>query len=484
LILAIDQGTTGTTCLVFDRDGRIAGRAYSEFGQHFPEPGWVEHDAAEIWEVTRRIAVQAIVDAGIQGADLDAIGITNQRETVVAWDPETGEPVHHALVWQDRRTAARCEELRAAGHEPLVRQRTGLVIDPYFSGTKIEWLRRNVEAARSAVFGTIDSWLVFKLTARHVTDYSNASRTMLFDIRELRWDPELCGLLGVNPASLPEPVPSAQIYGRTGVFGGDVPVAGIAGDQQAALFGQACRRPGMAKNTYGTGSFVLLNTGRHAAEPGDGLLTTVAWGLGQETDYALEAAVFITGAALQWLRDGLGIIGSAPESEGLAASLDSNDGVYFVPALTGLGSPHWDPYARGTIVGLTRGSGRAHLARAALEAIAYQTVDAVRAQEAAAGEALEVLKADGGAVSNRWLMQFQADVLGAPVVVPEISETTALGAAYLAGIATGVWDAEQVEAMWRQAARYEPRMSEDERQALLASWHRAVERAKGWAERT
>jgi glycerol kinase len=483
LILAIDQGTTGTTCLVFDRDGRIAGRAYSEFGQHFPEPGWVEHDAVEIWEVTRRIAVQAIVDAGIQGADLDAIGITNQRETVVAWDPQTGEPVHHALVWQDRRTAARCEELRAAGHEPLIRQRTGLVIDPYFSGTKIEWLRRNVEAARSAVFGTIDSWLVFKLTARHVTDYSNASRTMLFDIRELRWDPELCGLLGVDPASLPEPVPSAQIYGHTGVFGGDVPVAGIAGDQQAALFGQACQRAGMAKNTYGTGSFILLNTGRDAPQPGEGLLTTIAWGLGNETDYALEAAVFITGAALQWLRDGLGIIGSAPESEGLAASLDSNDGVYFVPALTGLGSPHWDPYARGTIVGLTRGSGRAQLARAALEAIAYQTVDAVRAQEAAAGEALEVLKADGGAVSNRWLMQFQADVLGAPVVVPEISETTALGAAYLAGIATGVWEAEQVEAMWRQAARYEPRMGEDERQTLLADWHRAVERAKGWAER-
>jgi glycerol kinase len=482
LILAIDQGTTGTTCLVFDRDGRIAGRGYSEFQQHFPKPGWVEHDAAEIWEVTRRIAEQAIVDAGIQGADLDAIGIANQRETVVAWDPQTGEPIHRALVWQDRRTAARCDELRAAGHEPLVRERTGLVIDPYFSGTKIEWLRRNVEAARGAAFGTIDSWLVFKLTGRHVTDYSNASRTMLFDIHELRWDPELCALLGVDPSGLPEPVPSAHVYGRTGVFGGDVPVAGIAGDQQAALFGQACQRAGMAKNTYGTGSFVLLNTGGEAAEPGKGLLTTVAWSLGEETDYALEAAVFISGAAVQWLRDGLGIIGSAPESEGLAASLDSNDGVYFVPALTGLGSPHWDPYARGTIVGLTRGSGRAHLARAALEAIAYQTVDAVRAQEAAAGERLEVLKADGGAVQNRWLMQFQADVLGAPVVVPEISETTALGAAYLAGIATGVWDAEEVAAMWREAARYEPRMGQDERRALLADWRRAVERAKGWAE--
>ena len=482
MILAIDQGTTGTTCLVFDRRGLIAGRAYSEFEQHFPEPGWVEHDAAEIWEVTRRLCVEAIVDAGIQGADLDAIGIANQRETVVAWEPRTGEPVHRALVWQDRRTAARCDELRAAGHEALVRERTGLVIDPYFSGTKIEWLLRNVKAARGAVFGTIDSWLVFKLTGRHVTDYSNASRTMLFDIRRLRWDTELCGLLGVDPSSLPEPVPSAQVYGRTGVFGGHVPVAGIAGDQQAALFGQACQRAGMAKNTYGTGSFVLLNTGRDAPEPGEGLLTTVAWGLESETDYALEAAVFITGAAVQWLRDGLGIIGAAPETERLAASLDSNDGVYFVPALTGLGSPHWDPYARGTIVGLTRGSGRAQLARAALEAMAYQTVDAVRAQEAAAGEALEVLKADGGAVSNHWLMQFQADVLGVQVVVPEISQTTALGAAYLAGIASGVWDAEQVEAMWREAARYEPRMGEDERQTLLGDWRRAVERAKGWAE--
>jgi glycerol kinase len=482
VILAIDQGTSGTTCLVFDPGGRIAGRAYSEFEQHFPRPGWVEHDASEIWEVTRRVAVQAIVDAGIQGADLDAIGITNQRETVVAWDPATGEPVHRALVWQDRRTAARCDQLKEEGHEALVRERTGLVIDPYFSGTKIEWLLANVEEARGAAFGTIDSWLVFKLTGRHVTDYSNASRTMLFDIRRLRWDPELCDLLGVDSSCLPEPVPSAEVYGRTRVFGGDVPVAGIAGDQQAALFGQACQRAGMAKNTYGTGSFVLLNTGGEAPEPGEGLLTTVAWGLGVRTDYALEAAVFITGAAVQWLRDGLGIIGSAPESEELAASLDSNDGVYFVPALTGLGSPHWDPYARGTIVGLTRGSGRAQLARAALEAIAYQTVDAVRAQEAAAGERLEVLKADGGAVQNRWLMQFQADVLGAPVVVPEISETTALGAAYLAGIATGIWDAGEVEAMWREAARYEPRMAEGERRTLLADWRRAVERAKGWAE--
>lgn len=481
MILAIDQGTTGTTCLVFDDEGRIAGRGYSEFEQHFPRPGWVEHDAAEIWAVTRRVAAEAIAAAGIEGRELAGIGITNQRETVVAWDLATGEPVHHALVWQDRRTAERCDELKAAGREELVRERTGLTIDPYFSGTKIEWLLGNAEGMERAVFGTVDSWLLFKLTGRHVTDYSNAARTMLFDIRKLAWDPELCEMLGVDPARLPEPLPSAHVYGTTSEFGGEVPVAGIAGDQQAALFGQACHRAGMAKNTYGTGSFVLLNSGAEVPVPGAGLLATVAWGLDDEVAYALEASIFVTGAAVQWLRDGLGIIEEAGETEALAASLESNDGVYFVPALTGLGSPHWDPYARGTIVGLTRGSGRAHLARAALEAIAYQAVDAIRAQEAAAGERLEVLKADGGATVNRWLMQFQADVLGAPVVVPEIAETTALGAAYLAGIATGLWTREQVGEMWRQAARYEPRMGEDERDSLLAEWRAALERARGWA---
>ena len=482
MILAIDQGTTGSTCLVFDGEGRIAGRSYSEFRQHFPEPGWVEHDAAEIWDVTRRVAVEAIVDAGIQGAELDAIGIANQRETVVAWDPDTGEPVHNALVWQDRRTAARCDELRSEGHEDLVRERTGLVLDPYFSGTKIEWLLRNSEAARErAVFGTIDSWLVFKLIGRHATDLSNASRTLLFDIHERRWDPDLCELLGVDPERLPEVLPSAHVYGTTTEFGGEVPVAGIAGDQQAALFGQACHSAGQGKNTYGTGSFVLLNAGREAPPAKDGLLTTIAWGLEDEVDYALEAAIFVTGAAVQWLRDGLGVIGNAAETETLAASLDSNDDVYFVPALTGLGSPYWDPYARGTIVGLTRGSSPAHLARAALEAIAYQTVDAVRAQEAAAGEPLSELKADGGAVANGWLMQFQADVLGVPVSVPEISETTALGAAYLAGIAAGVWGPDEVARRWREAARYEPGMRDDERASLMAGWSRAVERARGWA---
>ncbi|HEX7293617.1 MAG TPA: glycerol kinase GlpK [Solirubrobacterales bacterium] len=481
MILAIDQGTTGTTCLVFDAEGRIAGRAYSEFEQYFPQPGWVEHDATEIWKTTRRVAIQAIVDAGIQGGELDAIGITNQRETVVAWDPVSGEPVHRALVWQDRRTAARCDELRAEGHEALVRERTGLTLDPYFSGTKVEWLLRNVEGAERAVFGTVDSWLLFKLTGRHATDYTNASRTMLFDIRRLAWDEELCAMLGVDPERLPEPLPSAHVYGTTSEFGGEVPVAGIAGDQQAALFGQACHAAGSAKNTYGTGSFVLLNTGSEAPQPGEGLLATVACAPAEEAAYALEASIFVTGAAVQWLRDGLGILAEAGESEAMAASLAGNDGVYFVPALTGLGSPYWDPYARGTVVGLTRGTAREHLARAALEAIAYQTVDAVRAQEAVAGERLTELKADGGAVGNRWLMQFQADVLGASVIVPEVAETTALGAAYLAGIATGRWSGEQVREMWREAARYEPAMSEGEREALLGEWRRAVERARGWA---
>jgi glycerol kinase len=481
VILAIDQGTTGTTCLVFDAEGRVVGRAYSEFEQHFPQPGWVEHDAMEIWEVTRAVAKRALVEAGAEGRDLDGIGIANQRETVVAWDPASGEPVHRALVWQDRRTAGRCDELREQGSEELVRERTGLVIDPYFSATKIEWLLGNVEDARRAVFGTIDSWLLFKLTGRHATDYTNASRTMLFDIRRLAWDGELCAMLGVDPARLPEPLPSAHAYGVTSEFGGEVPVAGIAGDQQAALFGQACHTPGSAKNTYGTGSFVLLHAGGEAPEPSEGLLTTVACAPGEAAAYALEASVFVTGAAVQWLRDGLGIIGEAGESEALAASLDNNDGVYFVPALTGLGSPHWDPYARGTIVGLTRGSCRAHLARAALEAIAYQAADAVRAEEAACGERLSELKADGGAVANQWLMQFQADVLGVPVLVPEIAETTALGAAHLAGIATGRWSAGEVAGMWREAARYEPGMDTGERQRLLADWHRAVGRSRGWA---
>jgi glycerol kinase len=481
VILAIDQGTSGTTCIVFDERGQVRGRAGREFQQHFPRPGWVEHDANEIWDVTRRVANDALDKAGVSGRDLTGIGITNQRETVVAWDPRSGEPLHRALVWQDRRTAARCAELRDEGYEALVRARTGLVIDPYFSGTKIEWLIREagVDPGKAA-FGTIDAWLIFKLTGRHVTDYTNASRTMLFDIHSLAWDDGLCELLGIPVASLPEVRPSAHVYGETSEFGGSVPVAGIAGDQQAALYGQACHTPGLGKNTYGTGSFVLQNAGRTAPDAPEGLITTVAWGVGGRVDYAIEASVFVTGAAVQWLRDGLGIIRVADETEELARSTDSNEGVYFVPALTGLGSPYWDPYARGTIVGLTRGSGRAQLARAALEAIAYQSTDAVRACETASGKRLEELRADGGAVVNSWLMKFQADILGVPVVVPQVSETTALGAAYLAGVGTGLWSEADTRSMWREAARYEPTMSEDERQALHSGWLRAVERSRGW----
>ena len=485
MILAIDQGTTGTTCIVFDPEGREAGRAYSEFEQYFPQPGWVEHDAEEIWQTVRRVGGEALKAAGIRGEELAAIGITNQRETVVAWDPSTGEPLHRAIVWQDRRTSARCDELRAeAGVKEMVREKTGLVVDPYFSATKIEWLLGNVPEARQAVFGTIDSYLIFRLTGRHATDYSNASRTMLFDIENLRWDPDLCSLLGIDPATMPEALPSSHLYGTTSEFGGEVPVAGVAGDQQAALFGQACHRPGDAKNTYGTGSFVLLNAGTNPPDPGQGLLSTVAWGIGEEVTYALEASVFVTGAAIQWLRDGLGLIADASETEALAASLESNDDVYFVPALTGLGSPYWDPRARGTIVGLTRGTTRAHLARAALEGIAYQVTDAVKAQEEAAGSRLPSLKADGGAVANRWLMQFQADLLGVPVVVSEVAETTALGAAYLAGIETGIWDLDRVGSLWRAAATYEPSMSAAESERLLERWGEAVERSRGWASDT
>jgi len=481
VILAIDQGTTGTTCIVFDERGRPAGRAYREFEQHFPRPGWVEHDAAEIWEVTQGVAREALDDAGVDAARLAGIGVTNQRETVVAWDRRSGEPLHRAIVWQDRRTAARCDELREAGREQLVRERTGLVLDPYFSGTKMEWLAREGVLGSDAALGTIDSWLAFKLTGRHLTDYSNASRTLLFDTARLRWDEELCELLGVPIEALPEAVPSAQVYGETDALGGSVPVAGIAGDQQAALFGQACHVEGRGKSTYGTGSFLLQNAGEQRPEAPEGLVTTVAWGLPERVDYAIEASIFVTGAAVQWLRDGLGVIEAADETDALARSLDSNDGVYFVPALTGLGSPHWDAYARGTIVGLTRGTGREHLARAALEAIAYQTTDAVRATESASGVALDELRADGGATVNRWLMQFQADVLGVPVVVPELAETTALGAAYLAGIATGLWSEEDTRAMWREGARYEPAMSEDERATLLEGWRRALDRARGSA---
>ena len=493
MILAIDQGTTGTTCLVFDEHAQLAGRAYREFGQHFPRPGWVEHDAAEIWDVTRAVALAALEDAGVHGGDLQAIGITNQRETVCVWDPHSGEPLHHALVWQDRRTAARCDELREAGREPLVRRRTGLVLDPYFSATKIEWLLEHVDGLRErandgrACFGTIDAWLVFKLTGEHRTDVSNASRTMLYDIVRGDWDDELLALLGDIPrAALPEIAPSIGEFGRVrdGALGDGhdgVPITGVAGDQQAALYGHGCLDTGLGKNTYGTGSFVLLNAGEQAPAAPPGLLSTVAWGIGERTVYALEAAIFVTGAAVQWLRDGLGIIEAAAETEALAASLQSNDGVYFVPALAGLGSPHWDPYARGTIVGLTRGSTRAHLARAALEAMAFQAVDAVQAMDRVADEPLAELRADGGATANGWLMQFQADVLGVPIAVAEIAETTALGASLLAGVGSGAWTQQDVARREGERERFEPRMGADERAALIDDWRRAVQRARGWA---
>jgi glycerol kinase len=490
MILAIDQGTTGTTCIVFDESAEPIGRAYREFAQHFPQPGWVEHDAAEIWDVTQGVAGEALTDAGVRPGDLAAVGITNQRETICVWDPGTGEPLHRAIVWQDRRTARRCEELRAAGHEPMVRTRTGLVLDPYFSATKIEWLLEHVEGLREralagrAAFGTIDSWLLFKLTGEHVTDPSNASRTLLFDIREGRWDPELLELFGVPAAALPRVLVSAGELGHTradALHGHEVPVTGVAGDQQAALFGQACVDPGMGKSTFGTGSFLLTNTGFQMSEPPPGLLGTLAWGIGGSRAYALEASIFVTGAGVQWLRDALQIIEQAADTEALAASLQGNDGVYFVPALTGLGSPHWDADARGTIVGLTRGSGRAHLARATLEAIVYQTVDAVRAMESASGEPLAELRADGGATVNGWLMQFQADVLGVPVLLPEIAETTALGAAYLAGVGVGLWSVSDVRGAWRERRRYEPQMSEDQRSSLLAGWSDALARTRNYA---
>ncbi|MDQ3917856.1 MAG: glycerol kinase GlpK [Acidobacteriota bacterium] len=492
-VLSIDQGTTGTTALVFDRDCRVRGRGYNEFTQHYPRPGWVEHDAEEIWRISLGSARQALDAAGVEARDLAALGVTNQRETVVAWERASGTPVGRAIVWQDRRTASMCDELRARGLEESVRGKTGLVLDPYFSGTKLRWLLEHTPGLRSraargeVVFGTVDSWLVWKLTGgrAHATDCSNASRTLLFNINTLSWDEELLSLFGVPREALPEVKPSAHVHGETdprAFFGASLPVAGVAGDQQAALFGQACYAEGSVKNTYGTGSFLLMNTGRGAVPSREGLLTTVAWQVeGEAAEYALEGSIFITGAAVQWLRDGLGVISRADETEALAASLDSNEGVYFVPALAGLGAPHWDAYARGAIVGLTRGTTRAHLARAALESMCYQTRDVVAAMERDSGIGLKEVRVDGGAVANSFLMQFQSDILGVPVLVPEVTETTAAGAAYLAGLATGFWrDRREIAARWKLARRYEPQMNEDERERLHRRWLRAVERAKGW----
>jgi glycerol kinase len=489
VVLAIDAGTTGVRTLVVDEVGSVHARAYREFPQHYPRPGWVEHDPDDILDATRATLAEA---AAAAGEPVAAIGITNQRETTVVWDRRTGQPRHRAIVWQDRRTAARCEELRAAGHEPMIRARTGLVLDPYFSATKLEWLLRDggVEADAALAFGTVDSWLLWWLTGGpdggvHATDPSNASRTLLFDLDAGTWSDELCALFGVPRSCLPESRPSSGRFGVTHpdhAAGLAVPVTGIAGDQPAALFGQACVEPGMTKNTYGTGSFVLMNLGPTHPPPTEGLLTSVAWSLNGTVAYALEGAVFVTGAAIQWLRDGLGIIGDAAETGPLAASVPDSGGVVFVPAFTGLGSPWWDPYARGTVLGITRGTTRAHLARAVVEAMAWQTRDVVDAMTAAAGQPPRALRVDGGASVMDLLCQFQADVLGVPVQRAAATETTALGVAFLAGLAVGVWGTPtEVGAAWRADAEFTPSANSVVIDAEHARWRRGVNRARGWA---
>ncbi|HTH44373.1 MAG TPA: glycerol kinase GlpK [Oxalicibacterium sp.] len=489
-ILALDQGTTSSRAILFDRAGAIHACAQQEFAQHFPQPGWVEHDANAIWHSQLCVAQQVMREHGVAASDIAAIGIANQRETTVLWDRKTGEPLAPAIVWQDRRTAALCEQLREEGREPLFRQKTGLLLDPYFSGTKLKWLLDHtpdtrLRAARGELaFGTIDSWLIFKLSGQHVSDASNASRTLLFNIHTLEWDEELLAALDIPRSLLPTLVPSSGVVAHTQatLFGGAIPIAGIAGDQQAATFGQACHQPGMAKNTYGTGCFMLLNTGAEPSASQNKLLTTVGWQLGQkealQRTYMLEGSVFAAGATVQWLRDGLGLIERACDVEALATSVADNGGVFLVPAFTGLGAPYWDAHARAAIIGMTRGTGKAHIARAALESIAYQTVDLMDAMQKDAGEVgLRELRVDGGASRNDLLMQFQADVLDVPVVRPAITETTALGAAYLAGLGVSFWTSvEEIAGFWQIDRRFEPGMSDDQRLHLLTSWRRAVQR--------
>jgi glycerol kinase len=487
-VLALDQGTTSSRAIVFDKSGAIRGSAQQEFRQIFPQPGWVEHDATEIWATQSGVMHEALAKAGVSAREIAGIGITNQRETTVVWERATGRPIANAIVWQDRRTAPLCDALREAGKASFIAERTGLVIDAYFSGTKLKWLLDHVPNARSRAergelaFGTIDSWLVFHLSGGkvHVTDASNASRTLLFDIRRGDWDDELLHLFDVPRAVLPQVVASSGVCAETMLGGEQIPIAGIAGDQQAALFGQACLTPGLAKNTYGTGCFMLLNTGRHVVASRNNLVTTVAWRRGDATDYALEGSVFIGGAVVQWLRDGLQIIRAAPDIEALAASVPDNGGVYFVPAFAGLGAPHWDSYARGAMFGLTRGATAAHLARAALESIAFQSADVLDAMQKDAGSTIRELRVDGGASANNLLMQFQADVLGVPVVRPQVLETTALGAAYLAGLAVGYWDGpDEIAANWRVDRRFEPQMARERVAEMRAHWDRAVERTRG-----
>lgn len=491
-ILAFDQGTTSSRAIVFDRLGNIKSVAQKEFTQIFPQPGWVEHDAAEIWSTQLGVAAEAVIKAHLSMKDIAAIGITNQRETTVLWDRQTGQPLYHAIVWQDRRTAAYCDQLKQEGWDQAIRSKTGLVIDAYFSGTKLKWLLDQVPGARARAekgelcFGTIDCWLLWKLTNGkvHATDVSNASRTMLYNIHSLQWDAELLELMQIPSSVLPEVRSSSEIYGYTDqiLTAPSIPIAGIAGDQQAALFGQMCTRPGMVKNTYGTGCFMLMNTGNQAVPSSNNLLTTIAWQLGGTTEYALEGSVFIGGAVVQWLRDGLKIIRSSSEVEALATEVQHTDGVYLVPAFAGLGAPHWNQHARGTIVGITRGTTQSHIARAALESIAYQTMDVLKAMEADAGIAIRELRVDGGATANDLLMQFQSDMLNTQVVRPSITETTALGAAYLAGLAVGYWkDVEEIAALWQVDKTFQPIMQEDKRDQLTRGWKRAIAATIHWA---
>jgi len=491
-VIAFDQGTTSSRAIVFDEHGAIRSQAQQEFTQHFPRPGWVEHDPVEIWHSQRDVAAAALARADLAAADISALAITNQRETTLLWDRRDGSPLYRAIVWQDRRTADYCERLKRRGLEERVRAKTHLVLDPYFSGTKLAWLLDNVPGARERAergelaFGTVDSWLIWQLTggAVHVTDHTNACRTLLYNLHTGDWDDELLALFNIPRAVLPEIVASSGVLAHTAadLYGAAIPIAGIAGDQQAALYGQACLRPGMAKNTYGTGCFMLLHTGAECISSQNGLISSRAGiAAGSPPEYCLEGSVFIAGAVVQWLRDQLGVIRAAPEVEALAASVEDSDGVYFVPAFAGLGAPHWDPHARGALFGVTRGTSSAHIARAALESVAFQSADVLLAMEQDAGLQLAELRVDGGATANNLMMQFQADLLGVPVVRPVIQETTALGAAYLAGLATSVWrSADEVEALWQREREFIPAMSRDEAQNRLAAWRRAVECARGW----
>ena len=492
-IMALDSGTTSNRCILFDEQGQMHSVAQKEFTQYFPKPGWVEHDATEIWLTQYAVAAEALTKANVVAEQIAAIGITNQRETTVVWDKETGEPVCNAIVWQDRRTAEYCDTLIAKGLTDTIRAKTGLLIDPYFSATKIRWILENIPNAREKAeagqlyFGTVETWLIWKLTGGkvHVTDYTNASRTMLFNITDLKWDEEILAELGIPASMLPEVKPSSYVYGETAhdLFGGAIPIAGAAGDQQAALFGQTCFQPGDAKNTYGTGCFMLLNTGQTPVFSKNGLVTTIAWGLDGKVTYALEGSVFVAGSAIQWLRDQLKVLDSAADSEYFANKVPDANGCYVVPAFTGLGAPYWDPYARGAIVGLTRGVNRYHIIRATIESLAYQTYDVLRAMEADSGIRMRVLKVDGGASANDLLMQIQSDIIQAPVNRPVCIETTAMGAAYLAGLAVGYWKSmEDIASNWASDRVFSPRIDAAEQQKRLRGWHRAVTCAQSWAK--